>query len=46
MTTPFTTIRDLLRYAVSRFSEAQLAFGHGSSNAYDEAAYQIGRAHV
>jgi ribosomal protein L3 glutamine methyltransferase len=41
MTTPFTTIRDLLRYAVSRFSEAQLAFGHGSSNAYDEAAYLL-----
>lgn len=41
MTTPFMTIRDLLRYAVSRFSEAQLAFGHGSANAYDEAAYLI-----
>lgn len=35
------TIRDLLRFAVSRFQEAQLFFGHGSSNAYDEAAYLI-----
>ncbi|RDU99546.1 50S ribosomal protein L3 N(5)-glutamine methyltransferase [Trinickia dinghuensis] len=41
MTTPFRTIRDLLRFAVSRFSQAQLAFGHGSANAYDEAAYLI-----
>lgn len=41
MTTPFATIRDLLRYAVSRFNEAQLAFGHGSANAYDEAAYLL-----
>jgi ribosomal protein L3 glutamine methyltransferase len=40
-TTPFATVRDLLRYAVSRFNEAQLAFGHGTSNAYDEAAYLI-----
>src|SRR5262245_48708732 len=35
------SIRDLLRYAVSRFSAAQLAFAHGSDNAYDEAAYLI-----
>ncbi|WP_207000988.1 50S ribosomal protein L3 N(5)-glutamine methyltransferase [Trinickia mobilis] len=41
MTTSFSTIRDLLRYAVSRFNEAQLAFGHGSANAYDEAAYLV-----
>jgi ribosomal protein L3 glutamine methyltransferase len=41
MTTPFLTPRDLLRYAVSRFTQAQLAFGHGSANAYDEAAYLI-----
>ena len=41
MTTPFLTVRDLLRFAVSRFTEAQLAFGHGSTNAYDEAAYLI-----
>lgn len=41
MTTPFSTVRDLLRYAVSRFNEAQLAFGHGCANAYDEAAYLV-----
>ncbi|MFN0317927.1 MAG: 50S ribosomal protein L3 N(5)-glutamine methyltransferase [Burkholderiales bacterium] len=35
------TVRDLLRFAVSRFREAELAFGHGTSDAYDEAAYLI-----
>jgi len=34
-------IRDLLRYAVTRFNQAGLNFGHGSDNAYDEAAYLI-----
>ncbi|PFH08206.1 ribosomal protein L3 glutamine methyltransferase [Collimonas sp. PA-H2] len=37
----FTTIRDLLRYAVTRFNTVGLFFGHGSSNALDEAAYLI-----
>lgn len=36
-----TTLRDLLRYAVSRFRQAQLVFGHGSDNAWDEAAYLL-----
>lgn len=35
------TVRDFLRFAVSRFHEAQLSFGHGSSTAHDEAAYLI-----
>ena len=37
----FESIRDLLRYAVTQFNKANLHFGHGSSNAYDEAAYLI-----
>jgi len=35
------TLRDWLRYAVSRFGEEKLAFGHGSVEAYDEAAYLL-----
>ena len=35
------TVRDCLRFAVSRFHQAELFFGHGSSDAYDEAAYLI-----
>jgi ribosomal protein L3 glutamine methyltransferase len=36
-----STVSDLLRFAVSRFNQAQLFFGHGTTNAYDEAAYLI-----
>jgi ribosomal protein L3 glutamine methyltransferase len=35
------TVRDWLRYAVSRFTEAGLAYGHGTASALDEAAYLI-----
>jgi ribosomal protein L3 glutamine methyltransferase len=35
------TLRDWLRFATSRFTEAGLAFGHGTSTARDEAAFLI-----
>ena len=39
--TALCSVRDLLRFAVSRFEAAGLAYGHGSETAYDEAAYLI-----
>lgn len=35
------TLRDLMRYAVSQFNASRLSFGHGSDNAWDEAAYLL-----
>ena len=35
------TIRDLIRYAVSCFNQADLSFGHGNDNAWDEAVYLV-----
>jgi ribosomal protein L3 glutamine methyltransferase len=36
-----TTVRDLLRFAISQFETAKLFYGHGTQNAFDEAAYLI-----
>jgi ribosomal protein L3 glutamine methyltransferase len=35
------TPRDFLRYAVSRFNAAELVYGHGTTNAFDDAAFLI-----
>ncbi|MBB3772087.1 ribosomal protein L3 glutamine methyltransferase [Angulomicrobium tetraedrale] len=35
------TVRDFVRYAVSRFNAAQLEFGHGTTSALDEAAFIV-----
>jgi ribosomal protein L3 glutamine methyltransferase len=35
------TVRDWLRYAVSRFNRARLVYGHGTATAFDEAAFLI-----
>ena len=37
----FPTPRDWFRYAVGRFNHAGLAFGHGATNAVDQAAFLI-----
>ncbi len=39
--TELFTIRDWLRFAVSRFEEAVLFYGHGTDNSFDEAAWLI-----
>ena len=35
------TVRDVLRFAVSKFQEYNIAYGHGTDNAYDEAIFLI-----
>lgn len=35
------TVRDLVRYGVSRLNAAGVQFGHGSDNAWDEAVYLV-----
>ncbi len=39
--TELSSIRDWLRYAVSQFEISDIFFGHGTSNAYDEAVWLI-----
>ncbi len=34
-----STVRDFVRYAVSRFQKAGLSFGHGTHSAFDEAVF-------
>ncbi|RZS80432.1 50S ribosomal protein L3 N(5)-glutamine methyltransferase [Pigmentiphaga kullae] len=38
---PLRTVRDLIRYAVSRFNAAGIALGHGTLDVYDEAVYLV-----
>lgn len=40
-TTELLTIRDWLRYAVSRFENSDIFYGHGADNSYDEAVWLI-----
>ena len=44
LTEELFTVRDWLRFTVSRFEEAGIFFGHGTDNAYDEAVWLIMRA--
>lgn len=41
MTDTLHTIRDWLRYAVSRFENSDIFYGHGTDNSYDEAVWLI-----
>jgi len=41
ITESLLTIRDWLRYSVSRFEEAGIFFGHGTDNAYDESVWLV-----
>lgn len=35
------TVRDFIRHGVSRFTAAELTFGHGTTNAHDEAVFMV-----
>lgn len=35
------TVRDFIRFAVSRFQEAALVYAHGTENAFDEAVFMV-----
>lgn len=41
ITSDLFTLRDMLRWAVSRFNEAGLFYGHGTGDAYDEAVWLV-----
>jgi len=43
-TTELVTVLDLVRYAVTRFAEAQLVFAHGTTDPVAEAAFIVGEA--
>lgn len=39
--TELLTVRDFVRHGVSRFTDAGLAFGHGTTTAHDEAVFMV-----
>jgi ribosomal protein L3 glutamine methyltransferase len=39
-----SNVRDVMRFAIIRFNDSGVCFGHGSDNAHDEAAYLVGFA--
>ncbi|WP_199229707.1 50S ribosomal protein L3 N(5)-glutamine methyltransferase [Azospirillum sp. TSO22-1] len=39
--TELKTVRDFIRYGVSRFTEAGVSYGHGTTTAFDEAVFMV-----